>query len=86
MIPWDICTIAHVVVWSYLPVSCRFLKINAEGKVPVIKLNEEWIADSDVIVQTLEDKFPSPPLATPPEKASVYVWCSVVFTHYLSAH
>ncbi|GAB2226299.1 hypothetical protein Droror1_Dr00022101 [Drosera rotundifolia] len=48
-----------------------FLKINPDGKVPVIKLDEKWIADSDVITQTLEEKYPDPPLATPPEKASV---------------
>lgn len=53
----------------------RFLKINADGKVPVIKLDEKWIADSDVITQSLEEKYPEPPLATPPEKASVYVPC-----------
>lgn len=48
-----------------------FLKINPEGKVPLVKLDEKWIADSDVITQSLEEKFPSPPLGTPPEKASV---------------
>ncbi|XP_047317089.1 probable glutathione S-transferase DHAR2, chloroplastic [Impatiens glandulifera] len=48
-----------------------FLKISPEGKVPVLKLEEKWIADSDVITQTLEDKYPIPPLATPPEKATV---------------
>ncbi|KAK9115769.1 hypothetical protein Sjap_014716 [Stephania japonica] len=48
-----------------------FLKINPEGKVPVIKLDEKWIGDSDVITQALEEKFPEPPLATPLEKASV---------------
>ncbi|XP_024029627.1 glutathione S-transferase DHAR3, chloroplastic [Morus notabilis] len=48
-----------------------FLKINADGKVPVIKLDEKWIADSDVITQSLEEKYPEPPLDTPPEKASV---------------
>lgn len=51
----------------------RFLKINPDGKVPVIKLDEKWIADSDVIAQILEEKYPEPPLGTPPEKASVYV-------------
>ncbi|KAF8398987.1 hypothetical protein HHK36_014852 [Tetracentron sinense] len=50
-----------------------FLKINPEGKVPVVKLDEKWIADSDVITQSLEEKYPDPPLVTPPEKASVYV-------------
>ncbi|KAI4299588.1 hypothetical protein L6164_033033 [Bauhinia variegata] len=48
-----------------------FLKINADGKVPVIKLDEKWVADSDIITQSLEEKYPNPPLGTPPEKASV---------------
>ncbi|XP_028769868.1 glutathione S-transferase DHAR3, chloroplastic [Neltuma alba] len=48
-----------------------FLKINPEGRVPVINLDEKWVTDSDVITQALEEKFPSPPLGTPPEKASV---------------
>ncbi|KAJ1258733.1 hypothetical protein BS78_10G098500 [Paspalum vaginatum] len=46
-------------------------EINSEGKVPIVKLEDQWIADSDVITQTLEEKYPEPPLATPPEKASV---------------
>ncbi|KAK6927848.1 Glutathione S-transferase, N-terminal, partial [Dillenia turbinata] len=48
-----------------------FLNVSPEGKVPVIKLDEKWIADSDVITQALEEKYPDPPLATPPEKATV---------------
>lgn len=48
-----------------------FIDISPEGKVPVIKLDEKWIPDSDVITQTLEEKFPEPSLATPPEKATV---------------
>ncbi|KAL6575384.1 putative glutathione S-transferase dhar2, chloroplastic [Orobanche minor] len=48
-----------------------FLNISPEGKVPLIKLDEKWIPDSDVITQTLEEKFPKPPLATPPEKATI---------------
>ncbi|XP_062005286.1 glutathione S-transferase DHAR3, chloroplastic [Rosa rugosa] len=48
-----------------------FLKINPQGKVPVVKLDDKWIADSDIITQILEDKYPDPPLTTPPEKASV---------------
>ncbi|MED6159857.1 Glutathione S-transferase dhar3, chloroplastic [Stylosanthes scabra] len=47
-----------------------FLNINAEGKVPVIKLDEKWVSDSDIITQILEEKYPSPPLVTPPEKAT----------------
>lgn len=48
-----------------------FLKINSEGKVPVVKLDENWVADSDVITQSLEEKYPDPPLKTPAEKASI---------------
>ncbi|EOY03947.1 Dehydroascorbate reductase 1 isoform 3 [Theobroma cacao] len=48
-----------------------FLQISPEGKVPVAKLDEKWVPDSDVITQSLEEKYPDPPLVTPPEKASV---------------
>ncbi|XP_021770974.1 glutathione S-transferase DHAR3, chloroplastic-like [Chenopodium quinoa] len=48
-----------------------FTKINPEGKVPVVKFDEKWVADSDVIAKSLEENFPNPPLATPPEKSSV---------------
>ncbi|ESQ41664.1 hypothetical protein EUTSA_v10014453mg [Eutrema salsugineum] len=48
-----------------------FLQISPEGKVPVVKFDEKWVPDSDVITQSLEEKYPEPPLATPPEKASV---------------
>ncbi|OVA01708.1 Glutathione S-transferase [Macleaya cordata] len=58
-----------------------FLKINPEGKVPLIKLDDKWIADSDVITQSLEEKYPDPPLATPPEKASVG---SKIFSTFIS--
>ncbi|CAN1227796.1 Glutathione S-transferase DHAR3, chloroplastic, partial [Linum perenne] len=52
-----------------------FLKLSPEGKVPVVKLEDKWVPDSDVITQSLEEKFPDPPLATPAEKSSVYVSC-----------
>eukprot|EP00258_Populus_trichocarpa_P006928 XP_002311137.1 glutathione S-transferase DHAR2 isoform X1 [Populus trichocarpa] len=48
-----------------------FLEISPEGKVPVVKIDDKWVADSDVIVGILEEKNPEPPLATPPEFASV---------------
>ncbi|XP_013652428.1 glutathione S-transferase DHAR3, chloroplastic-like isoform X2 [Brassica napus] len=48
-----------------------FLKISPDGKVPLVKFNEKWVLDSDVITQSLEEKYPEPPLTTPPEKASV---------------
>ncbi|TVU11920.1 hypothetical protein EJB05_45531 [Eragrostis curvula] len=46
-------------------------QINPEGKVPIVKLEDKWIADSDVITQAIEEKYPEPSLATPPEKASI---------------
>ncbi|KAF8068540.1 hypothetical protein N665_1145s0008 [Sinapis alba] len=48
-----------------------FLDISPEGKVPVMKLDGKWVADSDVIVETLEEKYPEPSLKTPPEFTSV---------------
>ncbi|KAG2616005.1 hypothetical protein PVAP13_3NG091174 [Panicum virgatum] len=49
-----------------------FLKISPEGKVPVFNSGDDkWIADSDVITQVIEEKFPTPSLVTPPEYASV---------------
>ncbi|KAJ0979424.1 hypothetical protein J5N97_014898 [Dioscorea zingiberensis] len=49
-----------------------FLEISPEGKVPVFKGdNGKWIPDSDVITKIIEEKYPNPPLATPPEFASV---------------
>ncbi|KAL1806057.1 hypothetical protein DCAR_0831810 [Daucus carota subsp. sativus] len=49
------------------------LDANPEGKVPVIRFGEDgkWIADSDVIVGLLEERFPVPSLAIPPQFASV---------------
>ncbi|KAH1226474.1 Glutathione S-transferase DHAR3, chloroplastic [Glycine max] len=55
---------------KHLPYDPKFLKVNPDGKVPVIKFDEKWVPDSDIITQTLEEKYPSPPLLTPPEKAT----------------
>ncbi|KAL4577919.1 hypothetical protein LXL04_014034 [Taraxacum kok-saghyz] len=57
-----------------------FLSISPEGKVPIVKLDDKWIADSDVITKTVEEKFPEPPLSTPPEKSSVG---SKIFSTYI---
>jgi glutathione S-transferase len=71
----DVIVVVVIVVVSLFEfIGCfRFLNISPEGKVPLIKLEEKWIADSDVITQALEEKYPEPPLATPPDKASVWV-------------
>lgn len=64
--------------------------MNPEGKVPSIKFDDKWISDSDVIVGIIEEKYPEPSLATPPEFASVYALCLlytciaiVLYTHML---
>ncbi|KAF9597171.1 hypothetical protein IFM89_016159, partial [Coptis chinensis] len=48
-----------------------FLEVSPEGKVPVVKFDEKWIPDSDVITQLIEEKYPEPSLVTPLELASV---------------
>ncbi|KAL2539915.1 Glutathione S-transferase DHAR2 [Abeliophyllum distichum] len=48
-----------------------FLEVNPEGKVPLMKFDEKWIADSDVIVGIIEEKYPNPSLYPPPEVSSV---------------
>ncbi|KAL7147987.1 hypothetical protein ABFS83_06G148500 [Erythranthe nasuta] len=48
-----------------------FLEVNPEGKVPVIKFDDKWIADSDVIVGIIEEKYPNPSLSPPSEVSSV---------------
>ncbi|KAK9684144.1 hypothetical protein RND81_10G189600 [Saponaria officinalis] len=58
-----------------------FLDINPEGKVPVIKLDGKWIADSDVITALLEQKFPEPSLVSNPEFTSVG---SKIFSTFVS--
>lgn len=52
---------------------CRFLEVNPEGKVPVVKFDGKWVPDSDVIVGILEDKYPEPSLVSPAQFSSVYV-------------
>lgn len=48
-----------------------FTEISPEGKVPVAKFDDKWVADSDVIVGIIEEKYPEPSLTTPPQFASV---------------
>ncbi|CAH8390948.1 unnamed protein product [Eruca vesicaria subsp. sativa] len=48
-----------------------FLDINPQGKVPVLKIDDKWVPDSDIIVTILDDKYPNPSLKTPPQFASV---------------
>ena len=62
-----------------------FLQISPEGKVPVLKIADEWVPDSDVITQKLEEKYPDPPLATPPEKASVGSKIFSTFVNFLKS-
>ena len=54
--------------------------MNPEGKVPVVKFDDKWVSDSDVLVGILEEKHPEPSLTPPPEFASVYVPHSLFFS------
>lgn len=61
--------------------------MNPEGKVPVIKFDDKWISDSDVIVGILEEKYPNPSLSAPPEVSSVYEFLpSFMFIFILVYH
>ena len=51
-----------------------FLAISPKGKLPLVKFDEDenWVADSDLIVGIIEEKYPEPSLVTfPTEFASV---------------
>ncbi|KAI3958254.1 hypothetical protein MKW92_002633, partial [Papaver armeniacum] len=48
-----------------------FLEVNPEGKVPVVKFDGKWVPDSDVIAQTLANKYPEPSLVILSEYSSV---------------
>ncbi|KAI3734824.1 hypothetical protein L6452_14303 [Arctium lappa] len=58
-----------------------FLEVNPDGKVPLIKFDDKWISDSDVIVGLVEEKYPDPSLSPPPELASVG---SKIFPNFVS--
>lgn len=62
-----------------------FLEVNPEGKVPVIKLDDKWVADSDVIVVLLEEKYPDPSLSPNPEFASVGSKIFSAFVNFLKS-
>ncbi|KAJ8432707.1 hypothetical protein Cgig2_014442 [Carnegiea gigantea] len=62
-----------------------FLEVNPEGKVPVVKLDDKWVADSDVIVGLLEEKYPDPSLSPNPEFASVGSKIFSAFINFLKS-
>ena len=68
--------LAFYTVFSSYILICRtrYLKVNTDRKVPDIKFDDKWVPDSDVITQTLEEKYPSTPLVTPPERATAYAF------------
>jgi len=73
---------------KYIDVSNKpqwFLEVNPAGKVPVIKDGEKYVADSDVITQLLEEKYPEPSLKTPEDKASVGAKIFSTFTAFLKS-
>jgi glutathione S-transferase len=62
-----------------------FLEANPAGKVPVIKDGDKWVADSDIITQLLEEKYPEPSLKTPEDKKSVGANTFSAFTAFLKS-
>ncbi|GJP48101.1 hypothetical protein CLOM_g7382 [Closterium sp. NIES-68] len=62
-----------------------FLDVNPEGKVPVVKTNDGWLADSDAITAALDAEFPQPPLATPEDKQSVGAGLFGAFVKFLKS-
>ncbi|XP_022139338.1 glutathione S-transferase DHAR2-like [Momordica charantia] len=60
-----------------------FLEVSPEGKVPVVKFDDKWVPDSDVIVGILEEKYPEPSLVTPPEFSSVGSKINGAFVKFL---
>ncbi|CAI5485916.1 unnamed protein product [Closterium sp. Naga37s-1] len=62
-----------------------FLDVNPEGKVPVIKTADGWLADSDAITAALESDFPQPSLATPDDKKAVGAGVFGAFVKFLKS-
>ncbi|KAB2627201.1 glutathione S-transferase DHAR2-like [Pyrus ussuriensis x Pyrus communis] len=50
------------------------LRMNPEGKVPVVKFDDKWVANSDVIVGIIEEKYPERPLKTCFYHEQVYIF------------
>lgn len=50
---------SHLTAYLAGPASGRLLE-HAGGKVPVLKENEKYIPDSDVLVELLEERYPDP--------------------------
>ncbi|XP_022985936.1 uncharacterized protein LOC111483829 isoform X1 [Cucurbita maxima] len=73
----------HLIDLSDKP--CWFLEVSPEGKVPVAKIDDRWVPDSDVIVGILEEKYPEPFLATPPEFSSVGSKINGAFVKFLKS-
>ncbi|KAG6544637.1 hypothetical protein Mapa_013942 [Marchantia paleacea] len=72
----------------YIDVSNKpqwFLEANPEGKVPVIKHEGKWVADSDVITALLEDLHPEPSLKVPDDKKSAGASIWSAFIAYLKS-
>eukprot|EP00850_Spirogloea_muscicola_P011153 SM000068S20585 [mRNA] locus=s68:345639:347549:- [translate_table: standard] len=62
-----------------------FLEANPEGKVPVIKHEGKWVADSDVIAEILDKMTPDPPLGVSTEEKSIGSALFGSFVKYLKS-
>ncbi|AAF79442.1 F18O14.31 [Arabidopsis thaliana] len=63
-----------------------FWDISPQGKVPVLKIDDKWVTDSDATVGILEEKYPDPPLKTPAEFASVGSNIFEALENHLKSH
>jgi len=62
-----------------------FLEKNPKGLMPVLRDGEEWIQDSDVITEHLEQKYPEISLKTPEEFKEVGKSIFPTFVAYLKS-
>jgi len=61
-----------------------FLKLSPRGEVPMLVVGDETIFDSSIILEYIEDRWPTPPLlpASPGERARVRMLEDVMDTHF----
>ncbi|KAL2896465.1 Glutathione S-transferase DHAR2 [Bienertia sinuspersici] len=53
-----------------IPYQMHLINLSDKPNGALIKLDDKWVSDSDVIVGLLEEKYPEPPLSSNPEFAS----------------
>ncbi|KAJ7523443.1 hypothetical protein O6H91_18G050700 [Diphasiastrum complanatum] len=62
-----------------------FLDLSAEGNIPLMYIDEKWIADTDIILELVEQKVSIPTFRTPSEKASIGLKIFPMFVKFLKS-